>query len=221
MIKFLNLFLVFALLAAVPLQAQKGKKGKKDSDDDGDKKAAAKEWKNKMKAMDPLKFKAIYEEYGTLQGEYSRSQKQIGVLKNQLNDKERILVERSEKAEALVKELEAAKAQAEANKETETQSNEVVLSPVQSQDFSKGIVYQVETGAKRDPSLAEYQQYGNFWQTYEGGEKRYSLAYFRDYWEADAFKNVMRKIGVADAYVYSYKDGRPIGIQDARKADRK
>ncbi len=211
--------LLILVLAAQPLAAQKGKKGKKDSDD-GDSKAAAKEWDKKKKATDPLKFKAIYEEYGTLQGESSKTKKQIDVLQNQLKDKERLLSERTEKVESLLQELEKAKQQAQEQEEVVEQAP-VVLSPSGDQDFSKGVVYQVETGAKRDPALSEYQQYGNFWQSYENGEKRYTIAYFRDYWEADAFKNMMRKIGVSDAYVYSYKDGKPIGLQDARKNDKK
>ncbi len=211
--------LVFAIQS---VWAQKSKKGK-GGDDGEDSKSEIKEWKKRKKEMDPLKFKSIYEEYGTLQGEATRSRKQLDILTAQIQEKQAALNERTEKAASLAAEYENAKKEAEQAKEEaqrKAAESEVLLSPTSNEDFSKGIVYQVETGAKRDPSLSEYQKYGNFWQTHDGGEKRYVIAYFRDYWEADAFKNMMRKIGVADAYVYSYKDGKPIGMQDARKSSR-
>ncbi|MCS6833093.1 MAG: hypothetical protein NZ521_05940, partial [Flammeovirgaceae bacterium] len=44
------------------------------------------------------------------------------------------------------------------------------------------------------------------WVEEEDGVKKYTIAYFRDYWEADTFKKYMREMGVKDAWIVAYEN---------------
>ena len=79
-------------------------------------------------------------------------------------------------------------------------------------DFSKGVVFKVQVGAFKNKDLQKYfDNNPNF-----GGEARkeptdpqkITIGIFRDYWEADTFKKYMRDMGVKDAWIVPYRDGR-------------
>ncbi|MEM6299335.1 MAG: hypothetical protein AAF740_11670 [Bacteroidota bacterium] len=42
--------------------------------------------------------------------------------------------------------------------------------------------------------------------------KKYTIANFRDYWDADLFKKYLREMGVADAWIVAYRDGQRTDI---------
>ena len=48
----------------------------------------------------------------------------------------------------------------------------------------------------------------------EDGLKRYSLGYFKDYWEANTFKKYLREMGVKGAFIVPFKDGVKVDIKD-------
>ena len=49
---------------------------------------------------------------------------------------------------------------------------------------------------------------------------RYTLGEFRDYWEADKFKKYLREMGVKDAWIVPYKDGKRVPIKDVLEGVR-
>ena len=53
----------------------------------------------------------------------------------------------------------------------------------------------------------------------EDGVKKYTIAAFRDYWEADLFKKYLREMGVNDAWIVSYKDGVRVQIESVLSAE--
>ncbi len=84
---------------------------------------------------------------------------------------------------------------------------------------SKGIVYKVQIGAYHGIDLREYakaNQNLNF-ELGEDGTIKYTLGEFKDYWEADKFKQYLRKMGVKDAWIVTYKDGKRVTMKDARE----
>ncbi|MGI9543756.1 MAG: Ezrin/radixin/moesin family protein, partial [Cyclobacteriaceae bacterium] len=46
------------------------------------------------------------------------------------------------------------------------------------------------------------------------GTQRYTLGNFKDYWQADKFKKYLREMGVKDAWIVPYKDGRRVPMKD-------
>jgi hypothetical protein len=91
-------------------------------------------------------------------------------------------------------------------------------------DYTKGVVYKVQIGAFRNKDLSKFQDKGNFWIEEEDGVKKYTIAYFRDYWEADTFKQYMIKMGVKDAWIVAYENNSRRDIKqvlDAKSIEEK
>ncbi|MBM3177350.1 MAG: Ezrin/radixin/moesin family protein [Bacteroidetes bacterium] len=85
-------------------------------------------------------------------------------------------------------------------------------------DVISGLVFKVQVGAFTNKDLSKYfDNNPNF-----GGEvgkestepQRINIGVFRNYWEADTFKKYMREMGVKDAWIVPYRDGKRIEIKD-------
>lgn len=85
-------------------------------------------------------------------------------------------------------------------------------------DLISGLVFKVQVGAFTNKDLSKYfDNNPNF-----GGEvgkettepQRINIGVFRNYWEADTFKKYMREMGVKDAWIVPYRDGKRIEIKD-------
>lgn len=174
-------------------------------------KQEVKEWKKKQKAMSAMQFKAMYEEYGQLQKESNNLKKIIASTTKRINSLDQSVNSRTEDLSKINIQIEEAKQkQEEAQAETESKEEAGF-----GEDFTKGVVYRVEVGAMREKNKhLEQYQIGNFWSTAEDGKKRYTLAHFRDYWEADTFKKHLRSLGISDAYVYAYRDNKLEAISE-------
>ena len=81
----------------------------------------------------------------------------------------------------------------------------------------KGLLYKVQIGAFKNFDLREYF---NNTENFSGeidadGTMRYTLGVFKEYWEADKFKQFLRKMGVKGAWVVAFKDGVRVELKDA------
>jgi hypothetical protein len=78
------------------------------------------------------------------------------------------------------------------------------------------VIFKVQIGSFKNKDLAKYfNNNPNFsGDIDEDGSKKYTLGYFREYWEADTFKKYLREMGVKDAWIVSYKDGKRVSIKD-------
>ncbi len=186
------LLLVTGLCTATVYEANAQRKSKKER----------KTWKKKMKQMDPLKFKEMYEEVNSLKAESAALKKNIGSLETQLRNQESLTASKDEEIGNLQQKV--AQLQADCG-ENVTASGD---------DYSKGVVFKVQIGAFRNKDLSQFQDKGNFWTEDEDGVKKYTIGYFRDYWEADTFKKYLREMGVKDAWIVAYEDNQRKDIKD-------
>ena len=154
-----------------------------------------KEWSKKLKEMDPLALKALYQE---------RDQ-----LKNQLDTK-------TQEATDLTKQIEDLKAStvkmpAESD-EKDITANGAARQPANAQ----GVTFKVQIGAFKNKDLTKYfENNKNFSGDVDSdGTKKYTLGYFNEYWEADTFKKYLREMGVKDAWIVPYKEGKRLNIKD-------
>ncbi len=155
-----------------------------------------KEWKKKQNDMDPLEFKAIFEEYGKLQGAASKHQRATRELRKEIETKSKQLATQTE-------ELDTLNAQFSRLKET---CGDMDVSPL-GDDYSKGVVFKVQIGAYEKIDLSEFSDViGSFGIEDEAGVKKYTVAYFREYQQAHIFKKYMRAMGITDAWVVVYED---------------
>ena len=156
--------------------------------------------KKKLKATTPVQFKTLYEGYNTLTKENNAIKKQVATLEAQSESGSQALSGKDSKIDQLEAKLDKAKEIIAELKDKSGSSNG------SGEDYTRGIVYKVQIGAFRDPRLAEFTATGNWWEEEADGLKKYTIGYFRDYTEADLFKQYIRTMGVSDAWVVAYED---------------
>ncbi|WP_018341634.1 hypothetical protein [Cytophaga aurantiaca] len=163
-------------------------------------KEESKEWAKKIKLLTPESYKQLVEEKDALSTEVLKLKQENEVLKAQVTD----LNTKLKAAQAAQEERQQAAASAAANVPVNTMA-------------AKGIVYKVQIGAFKNKDLSKYfDNNKNFSGEVDAdGTKKYTLGAFATYWEADNFKKYLREMGVSDAWVVAYKDGKRIELKDA------
>ena len=159
-------------------------------------KAEEKEWAKKIKSLTPATYKQLVEEKSVLEAATSKLKQENDVLKAQVSD-----------LNAKLKEDQAAQ-QTKQEQATTGQANS---------SASQGVVYKVQIGAFKNKDLSKYfDNNKNFSGEVDAdGTKKYTLGAFPTYWEADNFKKYLREMGVSDAWVVAYKDGKRVELKDA------
>ena len=192
----LSVVLTLSVLSA-DVYAQK--KSKED-------KALEKEWKKKIKDMEPMQLKALYDEKDALTKEKADLNSRVVDLETQLSDKNAEV----EKAKAQLQESE--KQLTEAKTAAESAAKNGSGSPM----TANGVVFKVQVGAFKNKDLTKYfRNSKNFSGDVDpDGTKKYTLGFFGDYWEAENFKKYLREMGVKDAWIVAYKDGNRVEIKD-------
>lgn len=166
-----------------------------------------KEWKKRIKALEPEQYKTLIEENKSLKSQVSSLKSELGGVDDKLADKDDQISQYQKQITSLRDELAEANAKAAkpvANNRDRGGINE-----------DEGVVFKVQIGAFTNKDLSKYLDNAqNFTQDEEGEMKKISLGAFRDYWEADTFKKYLREMGVKDAWIVSYKDGKRVPIKE-------
>jgi cell division protein FtsB len=163
-------------------------------------KEETKEWAKKMKTLTPESYKQLIQERETLTTEVGQLKQENDAAKAQVDDLNTKLKSAQEALEA----KQQVAAAAEANVPVNTMA-------------AKGVVYKVQIGAFKNKDLSKYfENNKNFsGEVDTDGNKNYTLGAFPTYWEADNFKKYLREMGVSDAWVVAYKEGKRIELKDA------
>jgi cell division protein FtsN len=187
----LALFFVFSL----PAHSQMSRKEKK-------------EWKKKAKELksNPEELKAMTEENESLKSSVTSLNSQVENLKAQLTDKNSQLT-------SLKAEVQEAEARAMAAVQRAESSSK---QPKPTALDESGAWFKVQVGAFENINMSEYfKNNPNFsGETTEEGLQRITLGRFRDYWEADTFKKVLRQMGVKEAWIVPYKEGVRVPLKE-------
>ena len=179
-------------------------------------KAEAKEWKKRIKSLKPEEFKTLVEERDRFRKEVQAAQSRISALESKQ-------AEQINEINGLKEQLADKDAEIEKAKERAAMSAPVVRSSASGGSSDKpeaksmaGVVFKVQVGSFRNKDLTRYfDNNPNFSGEVDAdGVKKYTLGHFNDYWEADNFKKYLRDMGVKDAWVVSYKDGKRVSIKD-------
>lgn len=163
-----------------------------------------KEWKKKAKALkkNPEELKNLYDENAALKSEISGYKRQISSLEGQVKEKDNQVASMTQKMRAMEQEVAAAQ-QAAASK------------PAAPSYDDSGVIFKVQIGAFRDRDMSKYfDNTENFTGETDEGIQKITLGRFRDYWEADTFKKYLREMGVGDAWIVPYKDGKRVAMKD-------
>ena len=175
-----------------------------------------KEWKIKYKAYkkDLEGFKELVEENGTLKSQLSTSKRQLSTLQSQMGENDAKVAE-------LQDQLTRAQAQLSAAREAEMAAKNAIGSdrPVKVESPTPmsmdGVVFKVQIGAFEKKDMSKFfDNNPMFTGEDENGMQKVSVGFFRDYWEADTFKKYIREMGVKDAWIVPFKDGKRVPIKD-------
>ncbi|MCU0318442.1 MAG: hypothetical protein MUC61_03885 [Amoebophilaceae bacterium] len=89
------------------------------------------------------------------------------------------------------------------------------------QFYIRGLVFKVQIGAYKKRDLSHILEGGKLQDAFEqkrsGDVNEYTLGHFRDYWKANQFKKELRAMGLKDAWIVAFKDGKRIPLQDVLK----
>lgn len=168
-----------------------------------------KEWKKKAKeyAKNPANLKQLTEEKQVADVSVTTLKGDVSKLQSSISDKDAKIAELEDQISRMRSELTSAKAELAQLKENP---------PVNSMDFSKGVVFKVQIGAFKNKDLSKYfENNPNFsGEVKEGEPQKVTIGIFRDYWEADTFKKYLREMGVKDAWIVPFKDAVRVDIKD-------
>ena len=194
-----------------------------------EKKSLQKEMLAKAKGMDAVELKKMFDEYPNLSSEVSTLETKVSSLESEASEKDgRISSLQSEldAANAKIEELNNASATAtteeggsEDSGSSESTGSSASTATRPTGEVIPGLVYKVQIGAFRNKDLTKYfnnnKNFGG--EVDEDGTQKYSIGQFAEYWEADAFKKYMREMGVRDAWIVPYYNGKRVSMKDARE----
>ena len=168
-----------------------------------------KEWKKKAKefAKNPANLKDFTEAKQVADDDNTSLKGQVGTLNKTVSDKNTRIAELEDQISTMRSELTSVRGELAQLKEAP---------PVNSMDFSKGVVFKVQIGAFKNKDLSKYfNNNPNFGgEAVDKGEQRFTIGIFRDYWEADKFKKYLREMGVKDAWIVPFKDAQRVELKD-------
>ncbi|MEM0940346.1 MAG: Ezrin/radixin/moesin family protein [Bacteroidota bacterium] len=170
-------------------------------------KTEKREWKKRIKKLEPEQYKQLLDENKSLKGQLSSMKAEINSVDNRISEKDEQIVIYQEQISDLRNELE--KVQSQANSQNVANTNNSGGT-----DENRGVVFKVQLGAFKKKDLKKYDNSPNFSAEDKDGFQKLTVGVFRDYWEADRFKKELRAMGAKEAWVVSYKDGQRVPIKD-------
>jgi len=174
-------------------------------------KSIRKEWKARLREMEPEDLKALYDKQDALNADLIKKGQEVGAVKAQL-------AETQEETAQLKAKLEVALSSPPPAPSAPASSEALAANAYDARnaEVAKGVQFKVQIGAYRNRDLTKYfANNKNFSGEVESdGTKKYTLGQFVNYWEADNFKKYLREMGVKDAWTVAYRDGARVPLRD-------
>lgn len=178
-------------------------------------KQETKEWKKRIKALSPEQYKALLEENKSLKGQLSSLKKEVAGVDDRVKEKDDQIADYQDQVSSLRRELADAKKKAAASPSEGSADGGAASLAAQKGFSEKGVLFKVQIGAFKKKDLSEFSQNNPSFQLDEkDGVMKYTVGLFKDYWEADTFKKYLREMGVKDAWIVAFKDGKRVPIKD-------
>ena len=178
-------------------------------------KEEVKEWKTKLKTLTPEAYKELSDQNKEYYDQLKEKEQTVTGLQSENASLQAQLDKCNTSLEA--KEgIEVADKPAEVVEQIKSENNYTKTYEAPAAN-TKGLLYKVQIGAFKNFDLREYF---NNTENFSGeidadGTMRYTLGVFKEYWEADKFKQFLRKMGVKGAWVVAFKDGVRVELKDA------
>lgn len=155
-------------------------------------------WKQKKKELTPENYKALVENNDSLSEENEH-----------LSEKEAYLNQVIERKDNEINRLNG---QLSSVNTEDPKQNTVSNTP---DPWDTGVVFRVQLAAFDDYDLRDLTENGGDLKIIDqDGYIKYVLGQFRDYEMADKFKKKLRKIGVNEAWIVPYRDGKRVPLKE-------
>ena len=205
----LLLVLFLGVLSISVTFAQKKTKAEKKAE-----KREMKEWKKKLGKLTVEEFKSLSEENDRLKSENQEMSGQFNGLKRQVTSKENQL----SSLQTQMNQTQAAYQACQSELETLRVQPIPVYNPADSdeeEEYNTGLVFRVQVGAFRKMDLDKYAKTSKeFSEEEEQDLRKYVLGNFRSYEEANVLKRYLREMGLKDAWITSYMDGKRVPLKE-------
>lgn len=194
------------------------------------------EWKKRQRAMSPLDFKKMSEEYDNLKVETNRLstelvtqttamdslKQEVTVLKNTVDVQKDAYNELMAKFEKANEQLEQAAMMVDAapvGKGKGKVGGSRALARGELLTKSSGYVFSVQVGVIERQNVApKFANSAILVKDESSGLQRVMMGMFRNFAAADQLKEQMRELGIRTAWVVAYKDGKRVSVTSALAA---
>lgn len=176
-------------------------------------KKEVKEWKKRKKKMSIEDFKLLYDQNVTQKAQIASAEGEIQNLERQVSSKDDKVSDLQKQVTRMQAAYQAAQREIENIKD---ESITPVYNPelINGEDFSVGVVFKVQVGAFRKIDLAKYAETAKDFDQ-EGNElRKYIIGNFRNYDDANILKRYLREMGVSDAWIVPYRDGKRVPLKE-------
>lgn len=172
------------------------------------------EWKKKKKKMTVEAFKRLSDEnvaqramIASSQGEIQNLEKQLSAKDDKVSDLQKQVTRMQAAYQVAQREIENLKSQPNRPAyRVETSGGE---------DFDIGVVFKVQVGAFRKIDLNKYANSAKDFSEEEKEDlRKYVIGNFRNYDDANVLKRYLREMGVEDAWIVPYRDGKRVPLKD-------
>lgn len=174
-----------------------------------------KEWKKRKKKMSSEDFKEIMESQIQLKASAAGAISDIESLENQVATKDGQIGDLQKQVTRMQASYQSA--QRELDNLQQNTATQPVYNPdlINGEDFSVGVVFKVQVGAFRKMDLEKYAKSSKEFSQEDGEElRKYIIGNFRNYEDANVLKRYLREMGLADAWIVPYRDGRRVPLKE-------
>ena len=172
-------------------------------------------WRKQKKEMSTLEFKNLFEEYLNLldqKVQIADMQDEIQSLKDQTVEKDVQLDDFRKQLTRVQAEYKAAQLELKKMKEQLTTYNPNLIN---GEDFGVGVAFRVQVGAFRKKDLKKYAKTSEEFAEEEMEDlRKYVIGNFRNYEDANVLKRYLREMGVNDAWIVPYKEGKRVELKE-------
>ncbi len=167
-----------------------------------------KEWKKRIKKLEPEQYKQLLDENKSLKGQVTSLKTELGNIDDRIAEKDQQILTYQSQVGDLREELSRLQNSKPAENVATTNTGGSI-------DENRGVVFKVQLGAfAKKEDLSKYDNSPNFSAENKDGLQKFTVGVFREYRDADTFKKYLREMGVKDAWVVSYKDGARVPMKD-------
>lgn len=154
----------------------------------------------------------------SLRQEYSTINNRLNECKTELEKSQSIVQQPSNNQGKKEEPSLASASEVKTPKGTVTPSQDMAF---KSSQADKGVVFKIQLGAYKNYDLIKkLSNEEGIIQEIDNGLFKYTLGTYRTVAEAKELQNEIRKMGIADAWVVSYIDGKRVHIKDALNATK-